>query len=391
MSQIKFVKVAYVHDWLYANRDRREVDVAAGLGWDVTVVKPDTGKDDESDRYGFLKLPTKPHKKWPNKLNQISAGIRWAKEIAKLEPDIISGHNLIGMYIAMLSNKKRKDKKKARLVYDAHEYLMGQLVRSNALKRKFSGAIEKYVIKHSDLPIFVNDSICDAVQKDYKLNERPLCVRNLPYLAPEIPEDVKAQARKELEDLFEDKGEKFIVMFHGQFRSGCSMEKLVKAVEAIPSMYLVFLGYATNPDYYENLIKSSPAHARIAIHGAVPQKELWKYIAAADVEAVIIENKNASYYYSLPNKLLESVQALTPVIGSNYPEIKAVIEKHNVGITCTPEDQDSINKSIEYMIANRDFIDQCRINCASAKKELCWENESKILGKAFKGLEDKIG
>lgn len=391
MSQIKFVKVAYVHDWLYANRDRREVDVAANLGWDVTVVKPDTGKDDEPDGYGFLKLPTKPHKNWPNKLNQISAGIRWAKEIAKLEPDIISGHNLIGMYIAMLSNKKRKDKKKARLVYDAHEYLMGQLIRSNALKRKFNGAIEKYVIKHSDLPMFVNDSICDAVKKDYNLSERPLCVRNLPYLAPEIPSDVKAAARKELEDLFEDKGEKFIVMFHGQFRSGCSMEKLVKAAEAIPSMYLVFLGYATNQEYYDNLVKSSPAHARIAIHGAVPQKELWKYIAAADVEAVIIENKNASYYYSLPNKLLESVQALTPVIGSNYPEIKAVIDKYNVGITCTPEDQDSINKSIEYMIDNRDFITKCRINCASAKTELCWENESKTLSDAFSKLEKSIG
>lgn len=390
MSQIKFVKVAYVHDWLYANRDRREVDAAASLGWDVTVVKPDTGKDDEPDGYRLLKLTTRPHKHFPGKLNQISAGFMWAKEIAKLEPDIISGHNLIGMYIAMLSNKKRKDGKKARLVYDAHEYLMGQLVRSNALKRKIHGTIEKYVIKHSDLPMFVNDSICDAVQKDYKLSERPLCVRNVPYLAPEIPADVRAAARKELEDLFEDKGEKFIVMFHGQFRSGCSMEKLIKAAEVIPSMYLVFLGYAVNQDYYDNLVQSSPAHARIAIHGAVPQKELWKYISAVDAEAVIIENKNASYYYSLPNKLIESIQAQTPVIGSDYPEIKAVIEKYNVGITCKPEDQESINSAIERMIADRNFLDQCKNNCASAKRDLCWENESKTLAEALRGLEKSL-
>lgn len=386
MSQIKFVKVAYVHDWLYANRDRREVDVAADLGWDVTVVKPDNGKDDVPDRYKLLKFTTRPHKHFPKKLNQISAGIRWAKEIAKLEPDIISGHNLTGMYIAMLSNKHRKDKKKARLVYDAHEYLMGQLVRANALKRKFNGAIEKYVIRHSDLPMFVNDSIADAVQKDYKLDQRPLCVRNFPNRAPEVSSEEKAAARKELEDLFENKGEKFIVMFHGQFRSGCSMEKLIKAAEAIPSMYLVFLGYAVNLDYYTGLINSSSAKNRIAIHDAVPQKELWKYISAADLEAVIIENKNASYYYSLPNKLLESIQGLTPVIGSVYPEIKAIIDKYKVGITCVPEDQSSINKSIEYMIANKEFLAECRNNCISAREELCWEKESKTLEAAFRKL-----
>lgn len=387
MSQIKFVKVAYVHDWLYANRDRREVDVAVDLGWDVTVVKPDTGVDDEPEKYKLLKLTTRPHKRYPKKLNQISAGFRWAKEIAKLKPDIISGHNLTGMYIAMLSNRYRKDKKKARLVYDAHEYLMGQLVKANALKRKFSGAVEKYVIKHSDLPMFVNDSICDAVKKDYKLSERPLCVRNFPKLAPDVSAEEKAAAREELEDLFENKGEKTIVMFHGQFRSGCSIEKLIKAAEAIPSMYLVMLGYAVNQDYYENMIKSSSASDRIAIHGAVPQKELWKYIAAADIEAVIIENKNASYYYSLPNKLLESIQGLTPVIGSVYPEIKAIIEKYKVGITCIPEDQESINKSIKHMIENRGFLAECSANCVAAKQELCWERESKTLAEAFRKLE----
>ena len=387
MSQIKFVKVAYVHDWLYANRDRREVDVAVNLGWDVTVVKPDTGKDDEPERYKLLKFTTRPHKHYPKKLNQISAGFKWAKEIAKLQPDVISGHNLTGMYIAMLSNRYRKDKKKARLVYDAHEYLMGQLVRANAIKRKFNGMIEKYVIKHSDLPMFVNDSICDAVKKDYKLDERPLCVRNFPLLAPEVTAEEKSAARKELEDLFEDKGEKTIVMFHGQFRSGCSIEKLIKAAEAIPSMYLVLLGYAVNQDYYENMITSSSARSRIAIHGAVPQKELWKYISAADIEAVVIENKNASYYYSLPNKLLESIQGLTPVIGSVYPEIKAIIDKYKVGITCTPEDQDSINKSIEYMINNREFLSECSKNCIAAKQELCWEKESKVLEEAFKKIE----
>ena len=146
---------------------------------------------------------------------------------------------------------------------------------------------------------------------------------------------------------------------------------------------------------FQKLVKKTVSEAVEQVSEIVPEnsskKELWKFIAAADVEAVIIENKNASYYYSLPNKLLESVQALTPVIGSNYPEIKAVIEKYNVGITCTPEDQDSINKSIEYMINNRDFMERCRINCASAKQELCWENESKILGEAFKKLEKSIG
>ena len=201
---IKFLKIAYVHNWLYANRDRREVSVAVNLGWDVNVLLPDDVQETNIDGYKLLKRTTRPLKKKyiPVKVNQIIAGIQWAKAAAGIEPDIISGHNLIGCYIGLLSNHFRKDHKKAKIVYDAHEYTLGEQVNSPKVVQWFVATLEKYVIRHSSISMYVNDSIADAVQNDYKLKQRPLVIRNVPFMAPEVSEEERLQARTELEQLF---------------------------------------------------------------------------------------------------------------------------------------------------------------------------------------------
>jgi hypothetical protein len=38
------------------------------------------------------------------------------------------------------------------------------------------------------------------------------------------------------------------------------------------------------------------------------------------------------------------------------------------------------------MIANKEFLAECRNNCISAREELCWEKESKTLEAAFRKL-----
>lgn len=108
---------------------------------------------------------------------------------------------------------------------------------------------------------------------------------------------------------------------------------------------------------------------------AVEYTELWKYVGAVDVGMVTIPNACQSYFYALPNKLFENVQGLTPVIGSDFPEIKKIVEAYKVGMVCNPDDLSQINECIEIMRNDKQKYEEYKRNLEKAKQELCWERE----------------
>ncbi len=124
---------------------------------------------------------------------------------------------------------------------------------------------------------------------------------------------------------------------------------------------------------------------RVIFIPAVPHEQLWMYTGMADIGLCNIDNVCLSYYYSLPNKLFEYIQALVPVVGSKFPEIEKIVEKYGVGETCNPEDPESIAFAIRSVISRHKEGFYTK-NLSVAKKELCWENESKVLESAYKSL-----
>ena len=106
-------------------------------------------------------------------------------------------------------------------------------------------------------------------------------------------------------------------------------------------------------------------------------------MGSVDLGAMIDQNICKSYYYSLPNKLFENIQAETPVISSNFPEYKRIVEGYNVGLCCDPHNVDEIVETIEKLRNDKVLYAKMKENLKIAKKELCWENEKKILIKEY--------
>ena len=90
----------------------------------------------------------------------------------------------------------------------------------------------------------------------------------------------------------------------------------------------------------------------------------------------------------LPNKFFENIQALTPVICSDYPAIQPIVEKYGVGVTCNPNDVIALNDCVERMRTDSSFYNICINNLRKAKEELCWEKEKIILKTALLKLSD---
>ncbi|MCR5340568.1 MAG: glycosyltransferase [Saccharofermentans sp.] len=383
--------------WKNANRDKREMAVYRELGERVLILvkgeNSDKGRKDEVDGFEVHRYSTKPLGNGaPKFFNQILSLFVWAKYARSLHPDVISGHDLPGLTIGWISTWFQK--RKPLLIYDSHEFEIGRNAKRNRFQRWFVRNYEKYMMKKCTLSIMVNDIIADEVTRIHKLKTRPIVVRSTPDNW-EIDERVCIKVREGLFGQFHANGcemcdgkEKFLIMYHGILTTDRGIEALIEVVSVNPNLCGIILG--NGREEYVKTIREMVVHNnvedRILFHEAVDISELWKYVGAADLSLMMIQGNNKSYYYSLPNKFFESIQSLTPIVASDFPEMKKIIDKYEIGLTCSSKNIRDINDCVEKMRIDTAFYDRCRKNIIKAKEELCWENEKQVLIKAYRNM-----
>ena len=182
---------------------------------------------------------------------------------------------------------------------------------------------------------------------------------------------------------------RFIVMFHGNISPDRCIDTLIRTLTVNPYILLVVLGNPQLPEHLSSLVELAEelkVSDRVIFHPAVPNRELWKYVGAADVGTVVHSDLSLNSRYSLPNKFFENVQSLTPLIVSDLPELGRTVRKYGVGLTYKPGDVDSLNQQIEELRNNDELYSQIRENLVKAKAELCWEKEREPLVAAYREL-----
>lgn len=379
-----------------ASRNKRELSTVKELGHEVIIIaKGETNEIKMIDGFEVHCRTTRPlgNNNLIVNINRLVSLFTWASYARKIEPDVISGHDLIGLFIGWLSTLFIPKKRRPLLVYDSHEFELGRntVGKKSRLRNWRVFLMEKYLTNKSFINIMVSDSIADEVQKNYNLADRPIVVRNIPQYYY-IDEKTIKDKRKEICDKLCISNDAFLAMYHGGITRGRGIEKLIQAIGFVNGAALIILGYGEINYIAElnQLIDDLNRNGNVHFLDAVPVDMLWKYIGAADVGMSTIENVSRSYYYSLPNKLFESIQSLTPIIGSDFPEIKKIIEGYDIGICCDPHDVNDIANAIRKLKEDRDLYSKFKINLKKAKKELCWENEKKVLIDAYSNVFDII-
>ena len=75
----------------------------------------------------------------------------WARHVADIKPDIISGHDVPGMGIAWLYARHLPQIERPFLIYDAHEYEPARNTMRSRLRTKMVCRIEKFLIGKCNL------------------------------------------------------------------------------------------------------------------------------------------------------------------------------------------------------------------------------------------------
>ena len=377
------------------SRDKRDLSAAREAGFDVAVMasgeRGDRMRETEIEGYRAYLRDTKASGVafLPKPLNKLFCGLQWAADARRYHADVLNCHDLYALIIGYIAARFQRKQNRPALLYDAHEFELGR--NTNGKRGKFAGFLiriaESFLMKRTALNVMVNDSIAEETARIHHLKEKPLVIRNIPGNWKLEEAAIDAQRWKFIEALSAPE-DTFLLMYHGMMMPGRGIEKAIELLSLNPHVALVLLGNGEE-EYVRSLhrlAEKTGSAGRILFRPAVPLETLWKYVGAADVGLLTTPNIYRSYYYMLPNKFFECIQALTPVIYPDFPEVSRLITRYGIGLTCDTSNLQDINEKVERMRTDRAFYQQCKENLVKAKRDLCWENEKKALVREYQRL-----
>lgn len=312
----------------------------------------------------------------PKSISFSLAAFRAAK---KNPSDFYHAHDLNTLLAGYLAKKRLGGK----LIYDSHELYVERntLPKPTPRAKKVVGLLEGFLLKSVDQVITVNKSIAKELKKRYKI-KLPAVVMNTPkYNLVEKPKSLRLE-------LGIPAGEK-IIIYSGSITFNRGLEQLIESLQYLENYVLVLMGFGRE-SYLEELrmvAHKAKVENRLYFFGPVPHEEVPVYVAGADVGAAPIINASLSYYLCSPNKLFEFIQAGIPAIGSNFPELSAVIEGYKIGYTFDPEDPKNIAETIQKVFEDPKKYQQMKKNTREAAKIYNWEREQEKLLKVYSDLK----
>jgi glycosyltransferase involved in cell wall biosynthesis len=273
----------------------------------------------------------------------------------------------IGVVIKKFFNKK------AKIVYDAHEYET-ETNGLGGLKQKVVRLIEKRLIKDADAVMTVSNLIAEEYVRLYGI-KKPALVLNTPVY--------KMVEKKNLfREEFNIKKEQKIFLYQGALNSGRGLETLLEAFKALKSnAVIVFMGYGVLAPLIAQSAKESE---NIYFHEAVSPEVVLDYTSSADFGISTIEDSCLSYRYCLPNKMFEYMMVGIPLLVSPLPEMKKVVEEYNVGVVLEENSVDGVKKSVEEAMTLD--VKTLENNLEVAKTIYNWQEQEKVLLKVYNEL-----
>lgn len=382
----KYLKIVF-NDWKNASRDKRELSVVREMGYaPIVIATTKQGEKicrDKVDGYRVIRIPTRRYGEGKAAviMGRMKAIIDFVFVAKRMEADIISGHNYLGLLVGYICNRIQR-KKQAKLIYDSHEFELYQIERSR-FRFMLVKMVEGFLARRADINMMVSDSIADEFQNIYHLSDRPVVVRNTPEYWILDEEKIQTIRHEYLLNLEIDSNGT-VLMFHGGLLADRKIENIIDALQLLDNTGLVILGDAKEWSYYEFLVKKiADAHlaGRVYFHKSVPHEKLCNYVAAADIGMMTHDKEIKNLNYCLPNKFFENIQALTPIICSNLFEIKKIINKYGIGIVVDSGTPDELAEAVSRLKCDYKMYLQLKHNLKQAKEELCWEVEKmKIVG-----------
>ncbi len=278
----------------------------------------------------------------------------------------------------LLSNYLASKMKGCKLVHDSHEYFTGvpELEGRNFAKGIWK-RIERWIFPKLKSVYTVNGSIANLYNEEYGIEVK--VARNFPLLDRDRNQHLKSKAVLGIPE------NKKIILYQGSINVDRGLLEAVEAMQYVNGAVLLVVGAGDILDQVKIKTQNLNLADKIIFKKRVPFEELKNYTSHADMGISLDKDTNINYRFSLPNKIFDFIHAGVPVLASDLVEIRKIFSRYPVGELIESHDPKHIAEKMNRMLADPARQKIWRANCLEASKELCWENEEKVLLSIYSG------
>lgn len=259
------------------------------------------------------------------------------------------------------------------LVFDSHEIFSEMPAIQGKMSQKFWRYVEKTIIPDLSWMITASESYGKWFQKKFGIN--PVVIQNAPRKV-DFTIEITENSPK-------------ILLYQGALNPFRGIDKVILAMHYLDGVLLKIAGDGPQKKEYEDLVMKENLQHRVQFLGKLKPEDLRGITVAADCGMSIEENGGDSYLYSLPNKVLDCIQARIPLILSKLPELQNIKNQFNVAELIEDHQPQNIAIAVKKVLMKGRRNYQPELEKAS--QLLCWENEEIKLLQVFRNASNSLG
>ena len=257
-----------------------------------------------------------------------------------------------------------------KVIYDAHEDLPKQIYGKPYLKSWMKPLVSKFVAFHENNAAKQFDYILTATRfiKDrfILINNNTSVINNYPILG-ELSDEVNWSDKKEE------------ICYIGQITNIRGVKQLLEATELSSLDFKLNLVGGFSTPTYRNKLGNLLNNKKVNKLGFLNRVEVAEILKCSKI-GVVTFLPLPNHVDAQPNKMFEYMSDVIPVISSNFPLWKQIIEGNNCGLTVDPKDPKQISSAIEKLLSNDKLAEEMGKNGRKTVEEVYnWGIEEKKL------------
>ena len=222
-------------------------------------------------------------------------------------------------------------------------------------------------------------TVCHSIARHYeaRYGTHMAVVRNVP-----MPYDRASVAPASLPW----RGGRRLLLYQGAVNVGRGIEWVIDALPLLDDCMLMVIGTGDIIEEIRQRVRQRGVEDRVRVMGRLPLEELRRYTVCADLGLSLLENRGLNYYYALPNRIADFVQAHVPVLATDFPEMHHVVATLGIGdlVADGETKPEQLAQAIRHALNRWHAMPpgQKEAIFSKAKQELSWTHDKTVLLRA---------